>query len=137
MPPSARPAGRARRRARALRAFAPVSGAESALLRFVSGYFLLNGALALGLTVLGLGMAVASRRVPDPLGVGIGLVSAAGLLWTGRAIGRGERRGGQLALVFLLLPLLPACFGAPLPGLSLTVAVLGCAALAGIWRELA
>lgn len=78
-----------------------------------------------------------NRRVPNPLAVGIWLASAAGMLWTGRAVGRGERRGGQLALVFILLPLIPACFGAPLSGMSLVLGVLGCIALASIWRELA
>jgi hypothetical protein len=47
------------------------------------------------------------------------------------------RRGGQAALVFILLPLVPAVFGAPLSGMSAALAGLGCAALAGVWRELA
>src|SRR5512140_2380767 len=90
--------------------FAPVSNAESSLLRFASGYFLLNG-VAYGLFLALLLLGVAMGRVafaPTTIGV-LGVVvqaaTAVGLVWTGSLLGRGTRLGGFLALGFVLLPI--------------------------------
>jgi hypothetical protein len=122
--------------------FAPVSSAQSSLLRFASGYFLLNGLL------YGLLVAVAALRVvlgwygfaPTVLnivGLFIGVITAVGLVWTGGLLGRGSRLGGFLALGFLLLPI---AFGllSPLPSTTTDIVfgVLGLLVVAIVWREL-
>src|ERR1700720_141418 len=90
--------------------FAPVSGSQSSLLRFASGYFLLNG-VVYGLLVAVRLIAYVSGRVafaPTLLyvvGIVIDVIAAVGLVWTGSLLGRGTRLGGFLALGFVLLPL--------------------------------
>ena len=122
--------------------FAPVSNAQSSLLRFASAYFLLNG-IVYGVLLAVLLMDHLIRREPfvptvlNVSGIVIGAMTAVGLVWTGSLLGRGIRLGGFLALGFLLLPI---AFGVlspePIGGIEIVAAVLGVIVLSIIWRDL-
>ena len=122
--------------------FAPVSSAQSSLLRFASAYFLLNG-IVYGLLLAVLLLDYVIRRepfVPTVLsvsGILIAAMTAAGLVWTGSLLGRGSRLGGFLALGFLLLPVAFAVLTTqPIGGIESVVAVLGVIVLSIVWRDL-
>ena len=122
--------------------FAPVSSAQSSLLRFASAYFLLNG-IVYGLLLAVLLLNYVIRRepfVPTVLsvsGILIAAMTAAGLVWTGSLLGRGSRLGGFLALGFLLLPVAFAVLTTqPIGGIESVVAVLGVIVLSIVWRDL-
>ena len=90
--------------------FAPVSSAQSSLLRFASGYFILNGVVygllvAVGLVGYVLGRVVFAPTFLNLLAILVNVIAAVGLVWTGSLLGRGRRIGGFLALGFVLLPL--------------------------------
>jgi hypothetical protein len=122
--------------------FAPVSSAQSSLLRFASAYFLLNG-IVYGVLLAVLLVDYVIRREPfvptvlNVSGILIGAMTAVGLVWTGSLLGRGIRLGGFLALGFLLLPI---AFGVlspePIGGIEIVAAVLGVIVLSIIWRDL-
>jgi hypothetical protein len=122
--------------------FAPVSNAQSSLLRFASGYFLLNGVvsgLLLVILLLGsaLGRVVFAPTATSVLSIVIQAVSAVGLVWTGSLLGRGARVGGFLALGFILLPIgFAALSSQPIVTINVVFAVLGVIVFAIIWREL-
>jgi hypothetical protein len=122
--------------------FAPVSSAESSLLRFASGYFLLNGIVyGLLVAVLILGylfrQEVFAPTVLNVLRVLIPATTAVGLVWTGSLLGRGTRLGGFLALGFVLLPIAFAAVSRQRMGVTnIVFAVLGVIVLAIIWGEL-
>jgi hypothetical protein len=122
--------------------FAPFSSAQSTLLRGASGYFILNGVfygLLVAAQLIGyvLGREPFAPRLLNVAGIFIQVISAVGLVWTGLLLGRGTRRGGFLALGFVLLPMV---FGAlslqPIEAIDIVFAVLGVIVLSAIWREL-
>jgi hypothetical protein len=122
--------------------FAPVSSAQSSLLRLASGYFLLNGivyGLLVAIVVLGhlFGQEVFAPTILSVLGILVPATTAVGLVWTGSLLGRGSRLGGLLALGFVLLP---TAFGivsrTPIGVTDLVFGVLGVTVLSLIWREL-
>ena len=131
----------ARRRAPELN-FAPVSGAQSGLLRFASAWFVFHGA-ANGLLVVIAAIRFGFRDPrPAPalvffLGLLILATTAGGLVWTGSLLARDRRVGGYAALGFVLLPIVYAAFAwEPLDMFQIAFAVLGVIVLALIWHEL-
>jgi len=122
--------------------FAPVSSAQSGLLRFASAYLILNG------VVYGLLVAVAfvgfllGHKPPAPtmlvaLGIVIQATTAVGLVWTGSLLGRGTRFGGFLALGFVLIPFAFAALRREaMDGTVFVFSVLGLLVLLIIWHEL-
>jgi hypothetical protein len=122
--------------------FAPVSSAQSGLLRFASAWFVFNGAVYGLLAVAGVVRSVFSHQPPAPtmlvvFGLLIQAMTAGGLVWTGSLLGQGRRLGGYLALGFVLLPVVFAVFTRePLDVFQIAFAVLGMIVLALIWREL-
>ena len=122
--------------------FAPVSSAQSSLLRFASAYFLLNG-IVYGLLLAVLLLDYLIRRAPfvptvlTVSGILIAAMTAVGLVWTGSLLRRGSRLGGFLALGFLLLPVAFAVLTTqPIGGIESVVAVLGVIVLSIVWRDL-
>ena len=122
--------------------FAPVSSAQSSLLRFASAYFLLHG-IVYGLLLAVLLLDYLIRRAPfvptvlTVSGILIAAMTAVGLVWTGSLLGRGNRLGGFLALGFLLLPVAFAVLTTqPIGGIESVVAVLGVIVLSIVWRDL-
>jgi hypothetical protein len=71
-----------------------------------------------------------------PAGPALAAAVCLGWLWTGRLLGRGERAGGVLAIVTLLVPLVAWALGQPIEGTSVTLSALGVLAVATSWREL-
>jgi uncharacterized membrane protein len=122
--------------------FAPVSSAESDLLRFASGYFLLNGlvyGLLAAVLLVGyiLGQDVSAPPILVFFGVLIQAITAVGLVWTGSLLGRRARLGGFLALGFLLLPIaFTAMSREPMDVTEIVFGVLGVIVLLIIWHEL-
>ena len=122
--------------------FAPVSSAQSGLLRFASGWFIFNGAVYGLLGVVAVVRFVFSHQPPAPtmlvvFGFLILAMTAGGLVWTGSLLARGSRLGGYLAFGFVLLPVVFAVFTRePLDVFQIGFAVLGVIVLALIWREL-
>ena len=90
--------------------FAPVSSAQSGLLRFASAWFVFNGAVY-GLLVVAAGLRfVFSHEATGPtiqvlVSLLVQAIAAGGLIWTGLLLARAKRLGGYLALGFVLLPL--------------------------------
>jgi hypothetical protein len=122
--------------------FAPFSSGQSGLLQGASGYFILNGVVygvlvAARLIGYVLGREQFAPAILSVLGILIGVIAAVGLVWTGLLLGRGTRRGGLLALGFVLLPMV---FGAlslqPIEAFDIVFAILGVIVLSAIWREL-
>ena len=122
--------------------FAPVSSAQSGLLRFSSAYLILNGllnGLLVAVTVVGL---LLGHKPPAPtmlvvLGIVLGTAMAVGLVWTGSLLGRGTRFGGFLALGFVLIPFAFAALRREaMDGTVLVSSVLGLLVLLIVWHEL-
>ena len=122
--------------------FAPVSSAQSGLLRFASAYLILNGllnGLLVAVTVVGL---LLGHKPPAPtmlvvLGIVLGTAMAVGLVWTGLLVGRGTRLGGFLALGFVLVSFVFAALrGEAMDGTVLVFSVLGLLVLLIVWHEL-
>jgi hypothetical protein len=122
--------------------FAPVSSAQSGLLRFASAYFVLNGVLYVVLIgfvlLLGLwGRETITPTVTSALTIAIGAVTAVGLIWTGSQLSRGTRIGGFMALGFVVLPVaFAAATSQAMDWLDIVSAVLGVIVFALIWNEL-
>jgi hypothetical protein len=122
--------------------FAPVSSAESGLLRFASGYFLLNGlvyGLLASVLLVGylLGYNVSAPKLLVFFGVLVQGITAVGLVWTGSLLGRRARLGGYLALGFLILPIaFTAISSEPMDVTEIVFGILGLIVLLIIWREL-
>jgi hypothetical protein len=125
--------------------FAPFSGANSTRLRIASGWFIVSGILTLvlaGVVIVGLIVQPTAadefRNHPWRLliGLSIQVISALAWLWTGVLLNRRSRRGGILALVFLLLPLIAAAFSPRIDGYSLVISVIGLLIIATVWNEL-
>ncbi len=122
--------------------FAPVSNRESTLLRFASGYLILNGIFN-GLVFIWLLVSSVLGRPgfgatsADILGIVILAILTAGLIWTGVLLGRGSRRGGLFALGFTLMPIAYAVLTPDRPSTAtLVFSGLGVIVLFIIWREL-
>lgn len=115
--------------------FSPISGAPSSLIWVASGYLTFSGILVAALTVISIFLfPQENRHVGMPLlvvGVALNLVAAGGMFWAGKMIGRQSRRGGYLALAFVLLSLL-----SPLTGVSIAFGILSLIVLATIWKDL-
>ena len=122
--------------------FAPVSRGPSTRLRLAAGYFTLSGAVTLALLAIALGSAAlgppaaAALLRAHPLAPVLRLASALLLLWTGRLLARGSRRGGALAVALLVPPLVAALAGQPVPTSSLVVGVVGVLVVLSVWRDL-
>lgn len=122
--------------------FAPVSGESSLPASLAGGYFVVSGAVTiLVIAITLLGVRFGWRAFDDvpiaPLSVTLGALVAAGWLWTGRLLLRRERRGGALALAFLLLPpALDLAQRRPVGAPSLVFTVVGVAVIALAWRDL-
>jgi hypothetical protein len=121
--------------------FAPVSSAQSGLLRFASAYFVLNGilyAVLIGVVLLGIwGPAPIAPTVTNALSIGVGAVTATGLIWTGALLNRGRRIGGFMALGFVILPVaFAAATSQRVDGIDIVSAVLGVIVSTLIWNEL-
>lgn len=122
--------------------FAPVSSAQSGLLRFASAWLIFNGAVYGLLVVAAVVQIVFSHQLPaltTPVvfSVLINAMAAAGIVWSGLLLARGRRLGGYLALGFVLLPVVFAALSrAPLGILEIAFAALGVIVLALSWHEL-
>ncbi|HEY5022358.1 MAG TPA: hypothetical protein VII30_07725 [Gemmatimonadaceae bacterium] len=122
--------------------FAPVSSAQSGLLRFASAWLVFNGVVYGLLVVAAVGRFVFSHQLPAPtilvvFSLLINAMAAAGIVWSGLLLARGRRFGGYLALGFVLLPIVFAAFSrTPLDIFQVAFAVLGVLVLALCWQEL-
>jgi hypothetical protein len=125
--------------------FAPVSGAQSSLLRIAYGYFLFNGivyGLLVAAAVLGylFGQGGFDPTIPTiliVLAILVQATAAVGLVWTGALLSRGSRLGGFLALGFLLLPIAFATVSRqPMNAADIVFGTLGVIVLLLIWHEL-
>jgi hypothetical protein len=122
--------------------FAPVSSAQSGLLRFASAWLIFNGAVYGLLVVAAVVRIVFSHQLPAPtilvfFSLLINAMAAGGIVWSGLLLARGRRLGGYLALGFVLLPVVFAALSRePLDVFEITFAVLGVIVLALSWHEL-
>jgi hypothetical protein len=120
--------------------FAPVSGAQSTLLRIAAGWFIFNGAFYGILLLVAIGAlvrdAIGGVHRPWSLpAIALHALSAVGIVWTGILLGRGRRLGAYLMLFFLLIPLLFLPWQ-PVSATEVVFGVLGLIVIAAIWREL-
>ena len=122
--------------------FAPVSSAQSGLLRFASAWLIFNGVVYGLLVVAAVVRFVFSHQLPAPtilvvFSLLINAMAAAGIVWSGLLLARGRRLGGYVALGFVLLPILFAALTRePLDIFEIAFAVLGVLVLALCWQEL-
>jgi hypothetical protein len=122
--------------------FAPVSSAQSGLLRFASGWLVFNGVVYGLLVVAAVARFVFSHQLPAPtilvvFSLLINAMAAAGIVWSGLLLARGRRLGGYVALGFVLLPVVFAALARePLDIFEIVFAVLGVLVLALCWQEL-
>ena len=122
--------------------FAPVSSAQSGLLRFASAWLVFNGVVYGLLVVAAVVRFVFSHQLPAPtilvvFSLLIQAMAAGGIVWSGSLLARGSRLGGYLALGFVLLPIVFAALSRePLDIFEIAFAVLGVLVLAVIWHEL-
>ena len=122
--------------------FAPVSGAQSGLLRFASAWLVFNG-VVYGLLVvaavvrIAFGHHLAAPTILVVFSLLIQTMAAGGIVWSGLLLARGRRLGGYVALGFVLLPIVfAALIREPLDIFEIAFAVLGVIVLAVIWHEL-
>lgn len=122
--------------------FAPVSSAQSGLLRFASAWLVFNGVVYGLLVVAAFVRFSFSHQLSAPT-ILVGFVlfiqamSAAGIVWSGSLLARGRRLGGYLALGFVVLPIVFAALSrAPLDMVEVAFAVLGVLVLVLCWHEL-
>jgi hypothetical protein len=120
----------------------PLYVQPSTRIRLVSGYFTVTGGLFLAALA---GMAASAAAgwtamhtlfTERPGAVAFAAAVSLGWLWTGHLLGRGERAGGILAIVTLVVPLVAWAVGQPISGTSIFLSALGAAAVATSWREL-
>jgi hypothetical protein len=120
--------------------FAPVSSAQSGLLRFASAWLVFNGAVYGLIVVAVIVRIVFARQLPTILGVFsvlISAIAAAGIVWSGLLLARGSRLGGYVALGFVLLPIVFAAFTPESVDMfQIAFAVLGVIVLLSVWHEL-
>jgi hypothetical protein len=122
--------------------FAPVSSAQSGLLRFASAWLVFNGVVYALLVVAAVVRLVFSHQLPAPtilvvLSLLTNAMAAAGIVWSGLLLARGRRLGGYVALAFVLLPVVFAALTRePLDIFQIAFAVLGVLVLALCWQEL-
>jgi hypothetical protein len=122
--------------------FAPVSSAQSGLLRFASAWFVFNGAVFALLVVAVIVRSVLSHPRPEPtilffFDILIPATAAAGIVWTGFLLARGSRVGGYVAFGLILLPIVAAALTRqPLDMFQIAFAILGVIVLALVWHEL-
>ena len=122
--------------------FAPVSSAQSGLLRFASAWLVFNGAvygliLVAVVTRILFSHQLSALTVPGVLSLLISAMAAAGIVWSGLLLARGRLLGGYVALVFVLLPVVfSALTREPLDIFQIAFAVLGVLVLALCWQEL-
>jgi hypothetical protein len=122
--------------------FAPVSSAQSGLLRFASAWLVFNGVVYALLVVAAVVRLVSSHQLPAPTILVVfslltNAMAAAGIVWSGLLLARGRRLGGYVALGFVLLPVVFAALTRePLDIFQIAFAVLGVLVLALCWQEL-
>lgn len=122
--------------------FAPVSGAQSGLLRFASAWLVFNGVVYGLLVVAFVARFVFSHQLPAPtilvvVSILIQAMAAGGIVWSGSLLARGRRLGGYVALGFVVLPIVFAALSRePLDMFEIAFAVLGVIVLVVIWHEL-
>ena len=122
--------------------FAPVSSAQSGLLRFASAWLVFNGVVYGLLVVAAVVRLVFSHQLPAPtilvvFSLLINAMAATGIVWSGSLLARGRRLGAYVALGFVLLPIVFAALTRqPLDIFAIAFAVLGVIVLAVIWHEL-
>lgn len=122
--------------------FAPVSSAQSGLLRFASAWFVFNGVVYALLVVAAGARFVFSHEPAAPkmlvlVSLLVQAIAASGLIWTGLLFARAKRLGGYLAFGFVLLPVVFAAITRePLDIFDTAFAVLGVIVLVVIWHEL-
>jgi hypothetical protein len=122
--------------------FAPVSSAQSGLLRFASAWLVFNGVVYALLVVAAVVRLVFSHQLPAPrilvvFSLLTNAMAAGGIVWSGLLLARGSRLGCYLALGFTLLPIVFAALSRePLDMFQIAFAVLGVIVLVGIWHEL-
>ena len=122
--------------------FAPVSSAQSGLLRFASAWLIFNGVVYALLVVAAVVRLAFSHELPASailvvFNVLIQAMAAGGIVWSGTLLAHGSRLGGYLALGFVLLPIVFAALSRqPLDMFEIAFAVLGVIVLVVIWHEL-
>jgi hypothetical protein len=122
--------------------FAPVSSAQSGLLRFASAWLVFNGVVYALLVVAAVVRLIFSHQLPAPTILVVfplltNAIAAAGIVWSGLLLARGRRLGGYVALGFVLLPVVFAALTREaLDIFQIAFAVLGVLVLALCWQEL-
>ena len=127
--------------------FARPSGANSIRLRLASIYFVVTGvwtilaicwALVAGASAKpGLAVAVKESPLGYFLGPGLRILFGVAWIWTGVLLARRSRRGGILAVVLLVLPLVAVAASVRPPStLFLVLSVFGLLLVASVWKEL-
>jgi len=127
--------------------FARPSGANSIRLRLASIYFVVTGVWPILVICWALvsafsvnpGLAAAMRE--DPLGYflgpGLRILFGIATIWTGVLLDRRSRRGGILAVVLLVLPLVAVAASVRPPNtLVFVLSVFGLFLVASVWKEL-
>jgi len=126
--------------------FAPSSRTNSIRLRLASIYFVVTGvwtilvicwALATAASQPELASAVKKNTPGYFLGPGLRILFGVVWIWTGVLLDRRSRRGGILAVVLLVLPLIAVAASVrPASTLSFVLSVLGLLLVASAWKEL-
>ena len=125
----------------------PPSGTNSIRLRLASIYFVVTGVW----TILVICWALVARASVKPglmaawkedplgyfLGPGLRILFAVVSIWTGSLLDRRSRRGGVLAVVFVVLPLVAVAASVrPASTLFFVLSVLELLVVASVWKEL-
>lgn len=124
------------------REFAPVSGAPSARLRFVTGYFALWGALSLAMLVIGVGAAAARDHVvlavlrAHPFGPLVRVAITLLMLGTADLFSKRSRLGGVTALLVFFAPVFQRLIGEAVSNLGLVAGLVGLLLTVSVWGEL-
>ena len=120
--------------------FAPISGAPSPLIAVASVYFVVTGVIGATLMLISLVAWPKEYAELAPLQVGVGYALgfgyAAAMIGIGSMIGRRSRRGGVLAVAFVLATILSSLVEPGFEWRSVIVEVLSLAVIAIIWRDL-
>lgn len=123
--------------------FVSVRVPPSTRLLFVAGYFTLTGALLFALVVVSVviqGMFIQAETALPALTLGFravgALVSALGLLWTGRALREQRRTGRWSALITVAAPVVTSLASPPWSGALISTSVVGLTLLFIVRKEL-